>query len=159
MLSIDINLVFTIINLLVLFLLLKKFLYKPLNRTIENRKKLIDGRFADAEKKEKDAAGLKKQYESSISGAKKESERIIAEANEKAQKLYDKKLQEAQADADELIEKTRKQMAAEKAQAEKELQMRISVLAMDAALKILKNQKDMVLSGDSHGEVHESNRQ
>ena len=38
MLRLDINLVFTIINLLVLYFLMKKFLFKPVNNIIAQRR-------------------------------------------------------------------------------------------------------------------------
>ena len=41
MLQLNVNLLFTIINLVVLYLLLKKFLIKPVTDVMEKRKKLI----------------------------------------------------------------------------------------------------------------------
>ena len=41
MLRLDINLVFTIINLLVLYFLMKKFLFKPVNNIIAQREEAI----------------------------------------------------------------------------------------------------------------------
>ena len=55
MLRLDINLVFTIINLLVLYFLLKKFLFKPVNTIIEQREEAIKKQFDEAEE-------TKKQY-------------------------------------------------------------------------------------------------
>lgn len=42
MIKIDINLVFTIINLIVLYLLMKKFLFGPIIAVMEKRKAMID---------------------------------------------------------------------------------------------------------------------
>lgn len=42
MIKIDINLVFTIINLLVLYLLMKKFLFGPIINVMDQRKAMID---------------------------------------------------------------------------------------------------------------------
>ena len=50
MIKIDINLVFTIINLIVLYLLMKKFLFGPIIAVMEKRKAMIDEQFASAEK-------------------------------------------------------------------------------------------------------------
>ncbi len=46
MIKIDINLVFTIINLIVLYLLMKKFLFGPIISVMEKRKTMIDQQFA-----------------------------------------------------------------------------------------------------------------
>ena len=48
MIEININLVFTIINLIVLYLLMKKFLFGPILNVMEQRKNMIDQQFASA---------------------------------------------------------------------------------------------------------------
>ena len=63
MLRVDINLVFTIINLLVLYLLMKKFLFGPVVAVMEKRKAMIEEQFANAAAAEKNANELKSQYE------------------------------------------------------------------------------------------------
>ena len=55
LLRIDWNVVFTIINLIVLYLALRKFLIKPVTNIMEQRKQMIEGEIADA-RKEKDKA-------------------------------------------------------------------------------------------------------
>ena len=49
MLRLDINLVFTIINLLILYFLMRKFLFKPVNGIIAAREEIIRKQFAEAE--------------------------------------------------------------------------------------------------------------
>ena len=60
MIEININLVFTIINLIVLYLLMKKFLFGPILNVMEQRKNMIDQQFAsakDTEGRYQDRAG------------------------------------------------------------------------------------------------------
>ena len=66
MLRVDINLVFTIINLLVLYLLMKKFLFGPVVAVMEKRKAMIEEQFANAAAAEKNANELKSQYEDTL---------------------------------------------------------------------------------------------
>ena len=73
MIKIDINLVFTIINLIVLYLLMKKFLFGPIIGVMEKRKAMIDEQFASAEKTTTEANQLKGQYEDALKSAKEES--------------------------------------------------------------------------------------
>ena len=42
MLTLNLNLLYTVVNVLVLFLLLRKFLYKPVMNVIAQRQKQID---------------------------------------------------------------------------------------------------------------------
>ena len=67
MLSLSVsNLVITIINILVLYLLLRKFLYKPVMGIIEKRDEMIKTQLETAKKTEQDAMQLKAQYENSL---------------------------------------------------------------------------------------------
>ena len=59
MIEININLVFTIINLIVLYLLMKKFLFGPILNVMEQRKNMIDQQFASAKDTEEQAYELK----------------------------------------------------------------------------------------------------
>ena len=49
MLTLNINLLYTVVNVLLLFLLLRKFLYKPVMNIIEQRQKQVDDAMAAAE--------------------------------------------------------------------------------------------------------------
>ena len=63
LLRIDWNVVFTIINLIVLYLGLRKFLIGPVTNVMEQRKQMIEGQIADANNLKAEAGDLKKQYE------------------------------------------------------------------------------------------------
>ena len=65
MIEININLVFTIINLIVLYLLMKKFLFGPILNVMEQRKNMIDQQFASAKDTEEQAYELKGKGDSS----------------------------------------------------------------------------------------------
>ena len=58
MLSINMDLVWTIINLIILYVLLKKFLIKPVTSIMEQRKALIEGSLANARKQEEESTEL-----------------------------------------------------------------------------------------------------
>ena len=48
MLTLNLNLLYTVVNVLVLFLLLRKFLYKPVMNIIAQRQKQVDDRAGQA---------------------------------------------------------------------------------------------------------------
>ena len=62
---------FTIINLIVLFLLLKKFLIGPINDVIKKREDMIAGNISDANNQKAEAMKLKAQYEDTLAGDRK----------------------------------------------------------------------------------------
>ena len=82
--KIDINLVFTIINLLVLYLLMKKFLFGPIIKVMDVRKAMIDQQFAGAKEQEDQAKALKEQYEGALKSAREESFQIMEQARKEA---------------------------------------------------------------------------
>ena len=56
MLSLDWDIVWTIVNLLILFLLLKHFLFKPITKMMESRTAEIENNLKDAEDQKQKAA-------------------------------------------------------------------------------------------------------
>ena len=84
MLRLDWNMVITIVNLIVLCLLLKKFLIGPVTAIMEQRAALIEQQLADA-KNDKQAAGdLKASYEEKLKTSDAESIRIVEESRASA---------------------------------------------------------------------------
>ena len=59
MLKFDINILWTLINLIIFFVLMKLFLFKPIKKTLDKRKELIEGQFKAAEDKEKKAGSYR----------------------------------------------------------------------------------------------------
>ena len=85
MIEININLVFTIINLIVLYLFNEKsFLFGPILNVMEQRKNMIDQQFASAKDTEEQAYELKGKYEDALKSAKDESMRIVNQAKDEA---------------------------------------------------------------------------
>lgn len=99
MLKFDINILWTLINLIIFFVLMKLFLFKPIKKTLDKRKELIEGQFKAAEDKEKKANELQAEYQSQLSGVEDEKKQILAEARNNAKAEYDKIVARANTDA------------------------------------------------------------
>ena len=56
MLKLDINLLWTVVNVLVMYAVLRKFLFKPVQDVIAKRQQMVDANLADAEISKKEAA-------------------------------------------------------------------------------------------------------
>ena len=84
MLKLGWDLVWTIVNLIVLYLLMKRFLIGPVLDVIEKRKLLINGQMEHAKATQDEAEALKGQYQQAISSAKEESAKLIKEAKAEA---------------------------------------------------------------------------
>ena len=77
LLRIDWNVLFTIINLLILYFGLRKFLIKPVTNVMEQRRQMIEGQMADAKKTTEQANELKSQYEDALKQAVEHAASVI----------------------------------------------------------------------------------
>ncbi len=162
MLKLDWNLLFTLINFIVFYLLMRKFLIKPVTRIMEERKKLIEDGLNQARQDQDEALKLKEQYEAALVGARDESSKIVADARQSAKNEYDRVMQEAREDAGALMENAQKTIALEKEKALLDLKGQVAGLAIEAARKVTgqkdHSQEDLALydkflseAGDDHG--------
>ena len=124
-------------NVLILFVLLRIFLFKPINKMRDERTRTIQDNLDSAEKAKAEAEELRQQYEDSISEAKEKANEIIVKAHEDAENertaIIRKSQEEAEkivADADNTIENERKRVL-------RQAQSEIADLAIEAASKII----------------------
>ena len=130
LLRIDWNVIFTIVNLIVLYLGLRKFLIGPVTKVMDQRKQLIEGQMADARHVNEQANELKAQYEDALKQAHEESAQIV----EKARKS---RMDAADAEAQKIIANAHKSIDLEREKTVQELQSQIAGLAMAATAKVL----------------------
>ena len=137
MIKIDINLVFTIINLLVLYLLMKKFLFGPIIKVMDVRKAMIDQQFAGAKEQEDQAKALKEQYEGALKSAREESFQIMEQARKEAKAQADKTVEDTQAKVSAMLAKAQEDINTERENAMRQMKDDVASLAMKAAAKVI----------------------
>lgn len=84
MIAFTVSFFITIANFLVLFFILKRFLWKPVRTTLEKRGAKIKADLADAAFSKGKAEELRIRYEGLISEAEGEADRLMKEAAEQA---------------------------------------------------------------------------
>jgi len=157
----NVSLLFTIINLIVFYLLLKKFLFKPVMGIMEKREKLIADGLKNASDSQEEAARLKAEYEKALEGAKAESIQIVEKAKKTAAGESERILQEANTEAVGILKDARETIENERKQTMNDLQSEIAGLAMQAARKIVDDTKgnqdiyDQFLKGAGDAHVNE----
>lgn len=138
MLRLDVvNLVCTVLNLLLIYFLMKKFLFGRVNKIIEERQNLIKNMIDDADETKKAAEAKKAEYEASLADAKSESDRIVAEAKEKARAEYDRIVNSADAEVAKKIHKAEETIEEEKAKALRDMENEIEGLVVSVATKVV----------------------
>ncbi len=137
MLNLGWSLVWTIINLIIFYLLMKRFLVGPVLGIMEKRKNLIAQELENAKAAQEKAEELKEHYEGALAGAKEESAQIIEAARADAKSESERMVKEANLEAAKIIENARVTAEQEKENALQGAKSEIAGLALEAARKLL----------------------
>jgi F-type H+-transporting ATPase subunit b len=103
----------TIINVGILFFVLKAVLFKPVTKFMEDRSAKIADALAQSEKERNQAKALLAQYEEQLKSAESEAVLIIRTAKENAQIEADRIITEGRTSAENILSNAKKQIEAE----------------------------------------------
>ena len=131
------TILFTVINILVLFLFLKKFLFGRVNAIMEKRAQMVQADLDHAKETVAEAEQLKTNYLETMSGAQSEAKELIAKAQKIANEQRDQITQQAQRDADRIMANAKKEIVLEQQRSLESAQSAIADLAMAAASKVV----------------------
>ena len=131
---------FTLINMILTFALLRKFLFKPVKKMIDDRQAEIDGLYADAASSKKEAEAMKAEYQSQLADANAQRDAILRDAAAKAQRREEDVLAAANREADAIREKARADIVREKKQALNDVKDDISGMAVAIAEKVVEKE-------------------
>lgn len=131
------TMIFAWVNLLILYIFLKKLLFVPMKKMIDDRQKEIDDMYSDAESAKDGAAQLKSEYEEKISHAESESEEILKNALRRAQLKEEEILKGANEEASRVLERAEEQIALEKKRALNEVKNEVSSMAIGIASAVI----------------------
>lgn len=136
---------FILLNTLVIFVVAKKYLFKPVHELIESRQKEIDGMYDEAGKAKSDAQALQTEYEEKLSAARVTSERMMQEAVTRGQAREEEIVRQANAQASAILSRAEADAAMEKKRAINDAKDEIAGMAMAIAGKVVGrelNEKD-----------------
>lgn len=132
------TLFWTVFNVIILFLALKKFLIKPVMGIIEKRDSMIKQQLDEAGQVMHQAEEMKTKYEMQLEMAQVQAADIITGAKERAAKEHEQVLAQAKKESKKMLEQAKANIKSEQKKAQKELQSQIAELAMQAVRKIVK---------------------
>ena len=124
-------------NLVILFLILKKFLFKPVKKVLDERQAEYDAKFAEAEDKLAEANEVKEQLEQKYAMADGEVDRIIKEAKDNAQRRGDSIVAEAKDKAGIIVRNAEAEADLKKRKAEETIKDEIADVSVEIAEKII----------------------
>ena len=132
----------TLCNMIITFAVLKKFLFKPVKKMIDDRQQEIDHLYADADNSKAQAEALQAHYAAKLKAAGAEGARIIQNATRQAQKREEAIVRAAQDKAAKTMERAHAQIELEKKQALNDLKNQVSGMALGIASAVLEEEID-----------------
>ncbi|MDE7390595.1 MAG: F0F1 ATP synthase subunit B [Lachnospiraceae bacterium] len=127
-------------NLLILFLILKKLLYKPVKKAMADRQQSIDDRYSAAKKAEELAEQSKAEYEDKLKNAGSEAKSIVKSATDKANRRSDKIIADAKEKADVIVKQAKNEAELEKKKAVADVHKEIVEVSAMLTEKILERE-------------------
>jgi F-type H+-transporting ATPase subunit b len=130
----------TIVNITVLFFVLRAILFKPVTKFMEDRTNKVQDSLDRAEKERTQAKALLKQYEDQLQRIDAEATELLRVARDNARAEADRIVAEGKAQAALLLEKGRKQLEAEQRAAMTVFRADATALALNAAGRIIRRE-------------------
>lgn len=131
------QIVISLCNLVIIFLILKRFLYKPVKKMLAARQAEIDKQYQDAKDAQEHADENKRVWDEKISTANNEADRIIKEAEQQAQAYGQRTADEARRKADIIMADAKQQADGEYRRLQGEIRDEIVEVSAEIAEKLL----------------------
>ena len=142
----------SIATLLILTLILKKFLFKPVQNVLASRQNQVDELYDAAERTQASAEEDKKLYAAKLAGAAEEAEQIVRSASQRADRQSDEILADAHRRAAETMKRAEEDIEQAKKKAMDDLKNEIS----DISVQIAEGVVGRELNGDDHRQLIDS---
>ena len=131
------NMILIVVNHLVLYIAMRKFLFKPVQDIIAKRQEEADKQFAEAAATKSEAEQLKTRYEQALADTEKEKKQILKDARKSADAEYKKIVDDAKTKATQVKKNAAREAEQQKAQILKKAEQDIADLVVDAAVKMV----------------------
>lgn len=127
----------SLVNLLIMYLILKKILFGPVQKLIATRKQQVEDIYTEAQEKRDSAEEMRLQYEEKLAIARDEADGIVRTAQQTAQRRSDAIVAEAASQASHIKQRAENEIAQEKKQMLSDVRSEISDIAVEIASRIV----------------------
>ena len=142
----------SLLNLLILFLVFKKFLFKPVNNMLAKRQAEIDSKYNEAEEAKRIALKDRALWDEKIGAVKLETDEMIKKAQNSAKRQGDAIVSKAKETADSIVRQAENQAQLEIKKAEDEIKKEIVEISSALANKLLERE----INADDHKSLIDS---
>jgi F-type H+-transporting ATPase subunit b len=130
----------TLIAFLLVFIILRRFAWKPILSSLGEREKGIADSIATAERVKSEMTQLKAENEKMLVQAREERTMMMKEAKETKDRIINEAKEQAKVEANKIITDAQQQITLQKNAAMAEVKNEIGTLALGVAEKILRKQ-------------------
>lgn len=131
------EIIVTICNTLITFLVIKKFLFKPVRKMMAAREEEVQTMYTAAEKAQTEAEQLRSEYTERLSKAKEEAAEIVGSATRRATVRSEEILKESSQQAAAMMKKAESTIEQERKKAMNELKDEVASLSVMIASKVV----------------------
>ncbi len=132
--------VISLVNLVILTIILKRFLFKPVKKIVDSRRAAIDEDYAQAKAAREDAEKTRKSYEEAMAAAKMTGDQIIADASRTAEFRSNEIVAQAREKASEIRRQAEQDAILERKKAEDEMKHEIADVSTQLTGKLLQRE-------------------
>lgn len=131
-----------LVTFAIVFLILKKFAWKPIVQALHEREENIREGIENAEESRNELANVKNRSDKIISDAIVERDQLIRQGRELREQMTAEAREKAQEEAKKIVEEAKKLIEEEKAAALNQIKIQIASLSIEIAEKILRKKLD-----------------
>ena len=129
-----------IVNFIILWWVLKKFVYVPLMKVMEERQRKIEKGIQDAEESKRKLELIKKEEKQVLEKAHKKAQEIVEKAEKQAKKNSEKIVEKTKRQAEQIVQEAKEEIAEEKKKTLQEAKEEIADLVYLAAKKVVNDE-------------------
>lgn len=129
-------------NTLILFLILRKILFNPVMKIMDERDAEIKSQIERGKKAEEEGKKFKAEYEAKIGAARNESQQIVESAKRRAEERSSEIITQAKMEATNIKTRAEADIEKERQQAFNDVKDEISAIALLAASKVIEKDLD-----------------
>ena len=134
------TMIFTWVNMFILFTVMKKLLFKPVMNVLEQREAEVQKIYDDANVANEKAVSLEKEYSEKMAQAREEAGEIIKQATLTAQKREKEIIESAHVEVATMTRRAETQIAQERKKAYQEIKNEISDISVAIAGKMVQRE-------------------
>lgn len=132
----------TLAIFVVLLVVLAKFAFGPITKSVEAREKALEEAISAAKRDREEAARLLAEHRAALDTSRGEAQKIIADARAAAERVRAEIVEQAHAEQARMLERARQEIEAEKSKAIADLRREAVELAIAGASKVIERNLD-----------------